>query len=200
MLMTMSPFPSSLLSPGASPGRPRPLIGQVHGARSLIGQCRSRDLNTGLWLVRPQCISWSPLTSHASITQLVLNDKSLTTLRTWHSVPAGQMTNERARIAGWDQWEAKHGSRHHYPPGTENTYIWDKSGKREMGSRKRLKFGSYSSFYLCTFPDRNEWRQMGWLSNKLDPLIGQISSPSQSPNQAPKSQNSIWTWIDIRFT
>ena len=34
----MSPFPSSLLSPGASPGHPGPLIGQVHQARPLIGQ------------------------------------------------------------------------------------------------------------------------------------------------------------------
>ena len=115
MLMTpMSPFPSSLLSPDAPPGHPSFWLVRC----TELGLWLVNTLNTGLWLVRPQCTSWSPLTSHASITQLVLNDKSLTTLRTWHCA-CGSIDQWEARITELDQWEATHWSQHHYPSGRE---------------------------------------------------------------------------------
>ena len=50
-----------------------------------------------------------------------------------------------------------------------------------MESRKRLKFGIYSSFYLCTFSDRNKWRQIAKLSNKPKPSDWSINVTFHSP-------------------
>ena len=96
----------------------------------------------GLWLVSPGCISWSPLTSHCvSITQLVLNDKSLTTLRTRH-----RAWGQEASIAGFGQSEATHWSQHHYPPGRE-IYLRQEWKKRN-GEPEKVEVQNLFQFLL----------------------------------------------------